>query len=417
MKLRKEAYKIAKLLSVTLLIANSFSGIASVLAEEQAKNADRTIRRTYIEDKKEKKEKLSIGVDESLSSPDTLSLTVKVDKQGIEESGLVVIAQKGLELKKETLTKDWELDDSYNENDLISNSQMQEGNTVLGASDELAKNAETLPPYGEQYHSYRLLPKVNSENLADELTVSFTKVSDVVKGEFVAVIKEDVIAYFKSEPSVFKDYPKKEVTTSSEDVNEVSPAQDPPTSETEGQTPESQESQASTTTSEAEGTVAEAVDQRGAIQIKVTKSTESTSAQAEEKDSANNAIEGAEFEVRNTEQSDTVYTGRTDKDGLVTISNLPLGTYTVVQKTTADNYELSKEETVVLSEVNVTKELTLVNNLKSSLITYDISSMLSASSGGRSKRMARSLFDVSLFASPTVTGTTTTTTTTTVSGN
>ncbi|WP_233486254.1 SpaA isopeptide-forming pilin-related protein [Streptococcus suis] len=417
MKLRKEAYKIAKLLSVTLLIANSFSGIASVLAEDQAKNADRTIRRTYIEDKKEKKEKLSIGVDESLSSPDTLSLTVKVDKQGIEESGLVVIAQKGLELKKETLTKDWELDDSYNENDLISNSQMQEGNTVLGASDELAKNAETLPPYGEQYHSYRLLPKVNSENLADELTVSFTKVSDVVKGEFVAVIKEDVIAYFKSEPSVFKDYPKKEVTTSSEDVNEVSPAQDPPTSETEGQTPESQESQASTTTSEAEGTVAEAVDQRGAIQIKVTKSTESTSAQAEEKDSANNAIEGAEFEVRNTEQSDTVYTGRTDKDGLVTISNLPLGTYTVVQKTTADNYELSKEETVVLSEVNVTKELTLVNNLKSSLITYDISSMLSASSGGRSKRMARSLFDVSLFASPTVTGTTTTTTTTTVSGN
>ncbi|MGQ7508673.1 SpaA isopeptide-forming pilin-related protein [Streptococcus suis] len=417
MKLRKEAYKIAKLLSVTLLIANSFSGIASVLAEDQAKNADRTIRRTYIEDKKEKKEKLSIGVDESLSSPDTLSLTVKVDKQGIEESGLVVIAQKGLELKKETLTKDWELDDSYNENDLISNSQTQEGNTVLGASDELAKNAETLPPYGEQYHSYRLLPKVNSENLADELTVSFTKVSDVVKGEFVAVIKEDVIAYFKSEPSVFKDYPKKEVTTSSEDVNEVSPAQDPPTSETEGQTPESQESQASTTTSEAEGTVAEAVDQRGAIQIKVTKSTESTSAQAEEKDSANNAIEGAEFEVRNTEQSDTVYTGRTDKDGLVTISNLPLGTYTVVQKTTADNYELSKEETVVLSEANVTKELTLVNNLKSSLITYDISSMLSASLGGRSNRMARSLFDVSLFAAPTVTGTTTTTTTTTVSGN
>ncbi|MFM0682188.1 SpaA isopeptide-forming pilin-related protein [Streptococcus suis] len=417
MKLRKEAYKIAKLLSVTLLIANSFSGIASVLAEDQAKNADRTIRRTYIEDKKEKKERLSISVDESLSSPDTLSLTVKVDKQGIEESGLVVIAQKGLELKKETLTKDWELDDSYNENDLISNSQMQEGNTVLGASDELAKNAETLPPYGEQYHSYRLLPKVNSENLADELTVSFTKVSDVVKGEFVAVIKEDVIAYFKSEPSVFKDYPKKEVTTSSEDVNEVSPAQDPPTSETEGQTPESQESQASTTTSEAEGTVAEAVDQRGAIQIKVTKSTESTPAQAEEKDSANNAIEGAEFEVRNIEQSDTVYTGRTDKDGLVTISNLPLGTYTVVQKTTADNYELSKEETVVLSEANVTKELTLVNNLKSSLITYDISSMLSASLGGRSKRMARSLFDVSLFAAPTVTGTTTTTTTTTVSGN
>ncbi|HFI2431346.1 TPA: SpaA isopeptide-forming pilin-related protein [Streptococcus suis] len=417
MKLRKEAYKIAKLLSVTLLIANSFSGIASVLAEEQIANADRTIRRTYIEDKKEKKEKLSIGVDESLSSPNTLGLTISVDKQGIEDNGLVVIAQKGLELKKETLTKDWELDDSYNENDLISNSQTQEENTVLGNSDELAKNAETLPPYGEQYHSYRLLPKVNSENLADELTVSFTKVSDVVKGEFVAVIKEDVIAYFKSEPSVFKDYPKKEVTTSSEDVNEVSPAQDPPTSETEGQTPESQESQASTTTSEAEGTVAEAVDQRGAIQIKVTKSTESTSAQAEEKDSANNAIEGAEFEVRNTEQSDTVYTGRTDKDGLVTISNLPLGTYTVVQKTTADNYELSKEETVVLSEANVTKELTLVNNLKSSLITYDISSMLSASLGGRSKRMARSLFDVSLFAAPTVTGTTTTTTTTTVSGN
>ncbi|WP_228376843.1 SpaA isopeptide-forming pilin-related protein, partial [Streptococcus suis] len=417
MKLRKEAYKIAKLLSVTLLIANSFSGIASVLAEEQIANADRTIRRTYIEDKKEEKEKLSLRIDESLSSPNTLGLTISVDKQGIEDNGLVVIAQKGLELKKEALTEGWELDNAYNENDLISNSQTQEENTVLGNSDELAKNAETLPPYGEQYHSYRLLPKVNSENLADELTVSFTKVSDVVKGEFVAVIKEDVIAYFKSEPSVFKDYPKKEVTTSSEDVNEVSPAQDPPTSETEGQTPESQESQASTTTSEAEGTVAEAVDQRGAIQIKVTKSTESTPAQAEEKDSANNAIEGAEFEVRNIEQSDTVYTGRTDKDGLVTISNLPLGTYTVVQKTTADNYELSKEETVVLSEANVTKELTLVNNLKSSLITYDISSMLSASLGGRSKRMARSLFDVSLFAAPTVTGTTTTTTTTTVSGN
>lgn len=429
MKLRKEAYKIAKLLSVTLLIANSFSGIASVLAEEQVANADRTIRRTFIEDKKEEKEKLSLSVDESLSSPDTLSLTVKVDKQGIEESGLVVIAQKGLELKNEALTEGWELDNSYNESDLISNSQTQEENTVLGTSDELAKNAETLPPYGEQYHSYRLLPKVNSENLADELTVSFTKVSDVSKGELVAVIKEDVIAYFQSDLSVFKEYTKnEEQSLSDEDIHEISPSQDPPTSDSSEITAPTPDITDATTT-EIQSTEEESEHQeevnnqednpQGTIRIRLAKSNKTSFGQKEKNDDGQqgDAIEGAEFEVRNTEQGDTVYTGRTDKEGLVTISNLPLGTYTVVQKTTADNYELSKEETVVLSEANMTKELTLVNNLKSSLITYDISSMLNASLGGRSARMARSLFDVSLFAAPTVTGTTTTTTTTTVSGN
>ncbi len=71
------------------------------------------------------------------------------------------------------------------------------------------------------------------------------------------------------------------------------------------------------------------VEQRGVICIKLTKS----SSEQEEgiEDTENEAIEGATFEVRNVESENLVYTGQTDKDGLLTISNLPLGNYAVIQ--------------------------------------------------------------------------------------
>ncbi len=65
------------------------------------------------------------------------------------------------------------------------------------------------------------------------------------------------------------------------------------------------------------------VEQRGVICIKLTKS----SSEQEEgiEDTENEAIEGATFEVRNVESENLVYTGQTDKDGLLTISKSSVG--------------------------------------------------------------------------------------------
>ncbi|WP_153052341.1 hypothetical protein, partial [Streptococcus suis] len=89
------------------------------------------------------------------------------------------------------------------------------------------KTVEELPVYGENYHSYRLLPTTELDYSADNvsLTLSFTKVSEVIKGELVAVVDAEHIAYFKAEPSVFKEYSQvNEKPSSTEDVNVVSPS-------------------------------------------------------------------------------------------------------------------------------------------------------------------------------------------------
>ncbi|HFI0150657.1 TPA: SpaA isopeptide-forming pilin-related protein, partial [Streptococcus suis] len=416
LKFRKKVYKIARLLSVLFLVLNSLLGVVGVLAETVSAKDEMTIRRTYLKDKKEEKEKLSLQIDESLTSPNTLGLKVKVDKQNIGKNGLIIIAQKGLELKKDALTEEWELDEAYNESDLVSNSQTQEENTALSASDELAKNAPALPPYGEKYHSYRLLSKVDSEKLADELTISFTKVSDITKGEFLAVLNEETIAYLKSEPSIFKDSSKDEggVTQTGEDDHFVSPSQDPPASDaSEGMTPTSDESEDATSQvqsaeeAEQQGQTDNQIDnRRGALQVTVTKFNEPTSGDI----LVNKGIENAEIEVRNREQADRVFIGQTDKDGHAFFTDLPLGTYMVTQKSTATDYEVFPIVKIVeLKNDAETEEVSIVNSLKNPLEISGLSAPLKSSLLLHFARRES--------ASPTVTGTTTTTTTTTVSGN
>ncbi len=111
------------------------------------------------------------------------------------------------------------------------------------------------------------------------------------------------------------------------------------------------------------------VEQRGVICIKLTKS----SSEQEEgiEDTENEAIEGATFEVRNVESENLVYTGQTDKDGLLTISNLPLGNYAVIQKSTIDGYEISAtKEVVELTVAQSRQTVSISNSLKSFRRTY-----------------------------------------------
>ncbi|MBS8072067.1 hypothetical protein F6P74_11245, partial [Streptococcus suis] len=90
---------------------------------------------------------------------------------------------------------------------------------------------------------------------------------------------------------VFKEYSQvNEKPSSTEDVNVVSPSQDPPVSETKENVPDNPESQGSSTVPESEQAVDALVEQRGVICIKLTKS----SSEQEEgiEDTENEAIEG-----------------------------------------------------------------------------------------------------------------------------
>ncbi len=158
------------------------------------------------------------------------------------------------------------------------------------------------------------------------------------------------------------------------------------------------------------------VEQRGVICIKLTKS----SSEQEEgiEDTENEAIEGATFEVRNVESENLVYTGQTDKDGLLTISNLPLGNYAVIQKSTIDGYEISAtKEVVELTVAQSRQTVSISNSPKNPLEGLMLNSILDSSLIPRSARVARSLLDTSLLDNPTVTGNANATTTTTVFGN
>ncbi|MDW8703901.1 SpaA isopeptide-forming pilin-related protein [Streptococcus suis] len=394
------------------------------MAESLSTDGASTIRRTYIEDKKEDKDRLNIELVESLSSPKTIGQKITIDKQSLatqnfNEKGIVVITQKGLELKKDDLEKGWKLDESYNEKDLAITKSETEKRSLSNELDVLSKTVEELPVYGENYHSYRLLPTTELDYSADNvsLTLSFTKVSEVIKGELVAVVDAEHIAYFRAEPSVFKEYSQvNEKPSSTEDVNVVSPSQDPPVSETKENVPDNPESQGSSTVPESEQAVDALVEQRGVICIKLTKS----SSEQEEgiEDAENEAIEGATFEVRNVESENLVYTGHTDKDGLLTISNLPLGNYAIIQKSTIDGYEISATKEVVELTVAQSRQNVSISNFpKNPLEGLMLNSILDSSLMPRSARVARSLLDTSLFDNPTVTGNANATTTTTVFGN
>ncbi|HGA1260508.1 TPA: SpaA isopeptide-forming pilin-related protein, partial [Streptococcus suis] len=421
---RKKAVQLASLMSVFFLCTYSFTDAMYIMAESLSTDGASTIRRTYIEDKKEDKDRLNIELVESLSSPKTIGQKITIDKQSLatqnfNEKGIVVITQKGLELKKDDLEKGWKLDESYNEKDLAITKSETEKRSLSNELDVLSKTVEELPVYGENYHSYRLLPTTELDYSADNvsLTLSFTKVSEVIKGELVAVVDAEHIAYFKAEPSVFKEYSQvNEKPSSTEDVNVVSPSQDPPVSETKENVPDNPESQGSSTVPESEQAVDALVEQRGVICIKLTKS----SSEPEEgiEDAENEAIEGATFEVRNVESENLVYTGHTDKDGLLTISNLPLGNYAIIQKSTIDGYEISAtKEVVELTVAQSRQNVSISNSPKNPLEGLMLNSILDSSLMPRSARVARSLLDTSLFDNPTVTGNANATTTTTVFGN
>lgn len=421
---RKKAVQLASLMSVFFLCTYSFTDAMYIMAESLSTDGASTIRRTYIEDKKEDKDRLNIELVESLSSPKTIGQKITIDKQSLatqnfNEKGIVVITQKGLELKKNDLEKGWKLDESYNEKDLAITKSETEKRSLSNELDVLSKTVEELPVYGENYHSYRLLPTTELDYSADNvsLTLSFTKVSEVIKGELVAVVDAEHIAYFKAEPSVFKEYSQvNEKPSSTEDVNVVSPSQDPPVSETKENVPDNPESQGSSTVPESEQAVDALVEQRGVICIKLTKS----SSEQEEgiEDTENEAIEGATFEVRNVESENLVYTGHTDKDGLLTISNLPLGNYAIIQKSTIDGYEISATKEVVELTVAQSRQNVSISNFpKNPLEGLMLNSILDSSLMPRSARVARSLLDTSSFDNPTVTGNANATTTTTVFGN
>ncbi|WP_253269419.1 SpaA isopeptide-forming pilin-related protein [Streptococcus suis] len=421
---RKKAVQLASLMSVFFLCTYSFTDAMYIMAESLSTDGASTIRRTYIEDKKEDKDRLNIELVESLSSPKTIGQKITIDKQSLatqnfNEKGIVVITQKGLELKKDDLEKGWKLDESYNEKDLAITKSETEKRSLSNELDVLSKTVEELPVYGENYHSYRLLPTTELDYSADNvsLTLSFTKVSEVIKGELVAVVDAEHIAYFRAEPSVFKEYSQvNEKPSSTEDVNVVSPSQDPPVSETKENVPDNPESQGSSTVPESEQAVDALVEQRGVICIKLTKS----SSEQEEgiEDAENEAIEGATFEVRNVESENLVYTGHTDKDGLLTISNLPLGNYAIIQKSTIDGYEISATKEVVELTVAQSRQNVSISNFpKNPLEGLMLNSILDSSLMPRSARVVRSLLDTSLFDNPTVTGNANATTTTTVFGN
>lgn len=421
---RKKTVQLASLMSVFFLCTYSFTDAMYIMAESLSTDGASTIRRTYIEDKKEDKDRLNIELVESLSSPKTIGQKITIDKQSLatqnfNEKGIVVITQKGLELKKDDLEKGWKLDESYNEKDLAITKSETEKRSLSNELDVLSKTVEELPVYGENYHSYRLLPTTELDYSADNvsLTLSFTKVSEVIKGELVAVVDAEHIAYFKAEPIVFKEYSQvNEKPSSTEDVNVVSPSQDPPVSETKENVPDNPESQGSSTVPESEQAVDALVEQRGVICIKLTKS----SSEQEEgiEDTENEAIEGATFEVRNVESENLVYTGQTDKDGLLTISNLPLGNYAVIQKSTIDGYEISAtKEVVELTVAQSRQNVSISNSPKNPLEGLMLNSILDSSLMPRSARVARSLLDTSLLDNPTVTGNANATTTTTVFGN
>ncbi|MBS8097855.1 hypothetical protein F6P75_12225, partial [Streptococcus suis] len=77
---RKKAVQLASLMSVFFLCTYSFTDAMYIMAESLSTDGASTIRRTYIEDKKEDKDRLNIELVESLSSPKTIGQKITIDK-------------------------------------------------------------------------------------------------------------------------------------------------------------------------------------------------------------------------------------------------------------------------------------------------------------------------------------------------
>ncbi len=79
---------------------------------------------------------------------------------------------------------------------------------------------------------------------------------------------------------------------------------------------------------------------------------------------SNKALSGAKFEVKNS-NSQTVQTVTTNDEGTVTVNNLPKGSYTLVEKTAPDGYELSKDPiSFSVEESEAATEVTVKNTVK-----------------------------------------------------
>ncbi|HFI0563839.1 TPA: SpaA isopeptide-forming pilin-related protein [Streptococcus suis] len=353
-----------------------------IVAENNLLTDQAQIRQDYIGTFLEDKQKVSIDLDLKESNMEHLLVKVRLEEGVDVTNGISLILQHGLEIVQEpdssmalrdVLPSGFVRDEAYREEDIPNEFVNTDDTTTLATIDPLDAS---LPVYGLDYYSIKIKPKpdrqiewiVDNENpnrRYEEISLKLRLHDRLKTGQFMGVLIADYKAILTGD---WADYERQMAVKSAlpqepEETSSSSPSQI--VEHSEGSSVDREESPVATTAVQGQQgldkTSEEATALTGSLQLILREY------QAGVLDS-NKPLADAEFAISSVENPEKVYKGRTNKQGLLELLDLPLGEYRISQLSTAQGYEVDKELPVVrLTEANPKQNIGVTNVQKNGL--------------------------------------------------
>lgn len=381
----REMKKLKHFINSFLLVVMCFDIIRIplvIVAENNLLTDQAQIRQDYIGTFLEDKQKVSIDLDLKESNMEHLLVKVRLEEGVDVTNGISLILQHGLEIVQEpdssmalrdVLPSGFVRDEVYREEDVPKQFINTEDTTTAAAIDPLEAS---LPVYGLDYYSLKIKPKpdrpiewiVDQENpnrRYEEISLKLRLHDRLKSGQFMGVLIADYKAILTGD---WADYERQMAVKSAlpqepEETSSSSPSQI--VEHSEGSSVDREESPVATTAVQGQQgldkTSEGATALTGSLQLILREY------QAGVLDS-NKPLADAEFAISSVENPEKVYKGRTNKQGLLELLDLPLGEYRISQLSTAQGYEVDKELPVVrLTEANPKQNIGVTNVQKNGL--------------------------------------------------
>ncbi|HFU4116775.1 TPA: SpaA isopeptide-forming pilin-related protein [Streptococcus suis] len=353
-----------------------------IVAENNLLTDQAQIRQDYIGTFLEDKQKVSIDLDLKESNMEHLLVKVRLEEGVDVTNGISLILQHGLEIVQEpdssmalrdVLPSGFVRDEAYREEDIPNEFVNTDDTTTLATIDPLDAS---LPVYGLDYYSIKIKPKpdrqiewiVDNENpnrRYEEISLKLRLHDRLKTGQFMGVLIADYKAIltgdwadYERQMAVKSALPQEPAETSSSSPSQI-------VEHSEGSSVDREESPVATTAVQGQQgldkTSEGATALTGSLQLILREY------QAGVLDS-NKPLADAEFAISSVENPEKVYKGRTNKQGLLELLDLPLGEYRISQLSTAQGYEVDRELPVVrLTEANPKQNIGVTNVQKNGL--------------------------------------------------
>lgn len=364
----------------------------TVFSESTVSDAPVTIRSRYIEHLKEDPQKLEVELEPKQSQENRLDVLIRV-QEGVDVSeGITLVLQKGIELERqpdsqlvvrELVPAGFLKDEEYREEELPK--QLVDKKKVEASLIEDPLEM-TLPVYGKEYYSVRLVQeperqidwKVDEERpnrRYEEILLQLHIKEELKTGQFMAIATSDYKAILTEEWEQFETLVKK----NSEENELVPEVQKDFTNSSVSENVEGSGLGNPETTDAISGSSVLNPDTL-TKDSKQSPSTDSSSLRLVLREHEEGVLQpskpiaGAEFAIVSLTNPEMIYKGRTNEQGVLELTDLPVGEYQVRQVSSIDNFETASVQTVSLQE-GQDSILQLVNYRKQGLALENESSI------------------------------------------